>query len=277
VLGALRYVDEVVVADDGSIDNTARIAEAAGAKVLRHKVNRGYGAAIQTCLAYARNNGAGVLVVLDGDGQHRPDSIPRVVNPILQGEADICIGSRFLEQGHADKIPRYRRLGIGLITGLSNSHTRRSGRLKDTQSGFRAYSRNAIEMIDPVEVGMGASVEVLWDADRHGLRVVEVPMEVDYDVEGSTRGPLHHGLSVIGSMISYVETEHALLFFGVPGLTSFVVGIILGGLVIDRFNHDLVLPLGLALLSSLLVVSGLLLGFTGLILHAVINATRRFR
>ncbi len=277
VLGTQRYADEIIVVDDGSTDDTAWIAEQAGATIVRHKVNRGYGAAIRSCFEYARNNGAKILVILDGDGQHRPETIPKVANPVLNGSAEICIGSRFLRRRSADKVPRYRRFGIGVLTKLTNLGTRHMHKLQDAQSGFRAYSRAAIEALDPFEVDMGVSAEILWDADRRGLRVVEVPIEVDYDIKGSAKGPLRHGLSVIGSMIRYIETEHALLFFGVPGFILFVLGLGLGAHVIDGFYRTSELAGGLALITVLLILLGMLLGFTGLILHAVINATRRLR
>lgn len=275
VLAAGRYVDKVVVVDDGSVDDTSWIAEQAGATVIQHEQNRGYGAATRTCLEYARSNGVQALVILDGDGQHRPDAIPRVVGPIEEGVADICIGSRMLESQSASHIPLYRRIGIRFLTRLTNVGTRRNGPLRDAQSGFRAYSRAAIEAIDPRDVDMGASVEILWEGDRQGLKIVEVPIDVDYDVEGSTHGPIRHGLGVIGSMIRYVETEHSLLVFGVPAALLLAIGLALGLNVMDRFSQTSELAIGLALLTVLVMVMGLLMGFTGLVLHAVINANRR--
>src|SRR5207249_10707974 len=95
VLKARQFASEVVVIDDGSTDDTANIAALAGAEVIRHHVNRGYGAAVRTCLMHARENGADILVILDGDGQHPPELIPRVVQPVADGEADVSIGSCF--------------------------------------------------------------------------------------------------------------------------------------------------------------------------------------
>jgi len=277
VIGAREYVDEVVVVDDGSFDNTALIAERAGAKLIRYPSNRGYGAAIRGCLQYARSNGAGALVILDGDGQHNPEAIPRVLEPIVKGVADLSIGSRFLGGEPSGSIPRYRRLGIGLITRLSNLRIRRNGPLRDAQSGFRAYSRRAIDSIDPREADMGASVEILWAAEEGGLRIVEVPITVDYDGEGSRKGAIHHGLSVLGSMFRYVETERPLTFLGIPGFGLFLLGLGFGVYVIDSYNRTLELPVGLSLVAVLSMVLGTVLGFTGLVLHALTSANQRYR
>ena len=155
VIKAKRHVDEVVVIDDGSIDETARIASEAGAKVIKHGGNKGYGAAIQSCFRYAKENNFDAMVILDGDGQHNADEIPHVLEPILDGTADISVGSRFLEEKHKNKVPLYRRFGIAVITWFTNLGSGKSRRVVDAQSGFRAYSRRAIEKIDPKDEGMG--------------------------------------------------------------------------------------------------------------------------
>ncbi len=274
VLTAQRYASKVIVVDDGSEDQTAWVAEQAGATVIRHPANRGYGAALRSCFEYARKNEFEVLVVLDGDGQHRPEMIPHVVAPITDGIADVCIGSRFLSGRPSPGVPGYRKFGIGVITKLTNLGTKHNRKVTDAQSGFRAYSQSAIAAIDPLEADMGASSEILWEADRRGLRIVEVPVEVDSAVHESSQGPIRHGMSVIGSMIRYVETEHALLFFGVPGLVSFIIGLGLGVYVVQSYSRTGEPALGLALVTVLALVLGMLLAFTGLILHAVINANR---
>lgn len=283
VLEARRYADEVAVVDDGSTDGTAWIAEQAGATVIRHQVNQGYGAALRTCFQYARFNGTRVLVILDGDGQHRPEAIPHVIDPVLRGRADICIGSRFLDQSSAQKVPLYRRFGINVLTKLTNLRSRGNGKVRDAQSGFRAYSRRAVDAIEPMESGMGASAEILWEADKKGMNVAEVPVQVDYGVKGSedsSEGPVRHALGVIVSMLRYVETERPLATFGIPGLVTFMLGIGIGLDVINKYyssQEPRELAVGLALITILLIVLGMLLSFTALILHAVINAHRRMR
>ena len=122
---------------------------------------------------------------------------------------------------------------------------------------------------------MGASAEILWEADRNGLRIVEVPIVIDYHPSGSARGPVQHGLSVIGAMVRYAETRHALMFFSVPGFVLFVVGLALGLFVFDIYHRTAQLAVGLALVTVLAIVLGMLLAFTGLILHAIINSQSR--
>jgi dolichol-phosphate mannosyltransferase len=276
VLKARQHADEVVVVDDGSTDDTAEVAEAGGAVVVRHETKRGYGAAIRSCFVYARSSTADAMVILDGDGQHNAAAIPKVLEPVLSGRADIAIGSRFLN-GNGHEVPRYRRFGIGVLTRLTNAGTHNGNKLSDAQSGFRAYSREAIEVLDPRESDMGASAEIIWDADSHHLRMEEVAISVAYGKNGSTRGPVRHGLGVLGSMLVYIENKHALLTFGLPGLVVALVGFGLGVYVVDSYYATRVPAIGLAILTVGLIFVGTLLLFTGLILHAVINANRRMR
>jgi len=275
VIKAKRHVDEVLVIDDGSVDDTARIAQEAGAKVIKHGGNKGYGAAIQSCFRYAKENNFDAMVILDGDGQHNADEIPHVLEPILDGTADISVGSRFLEEKHKEKVPLYRRFGIAVITWFTNLGSGKSRRVVDAQSGFRAYSRRAIEKIDPKDEGMGVSAEILLQARKRKLKIKEVPVSCRYDVEGSTEGPVRHGLSVLLSILHYMEVEHSLLFFGVPGLIIFSLGLFLGWRVYQIYTTSGVFPTGSALVTIILLIIGMLLGITGLILHAVIIAARR--
>ncbi len=275
VIKAKRYVDEVVVIDDGSVDDTANVAKEAGATVIKHGGNKGYGAAIQSCFKYAKEKNFDAMVILDGDGQHDADEIPKVIKPIVEGKADISVGSRFLEEEHKKKIPAYRRFGISIITWFTNLGSGKSKRIIDAQSGFRGYSKRAIEKLALSETGMGISAEIILQARKKRLKIKEVPVSCRYDVEGSTENPVKHGIGVIISILQYMEVEHSLLFFGVPGLIIFSIGLVLGLIVYRTFTRIGVLPIGTALLTVIFIVVGTLLGITGLILHAVINAVKR--
>jgi len=274
VLKAKRYVDEVVVIDDGSTDKTAKIAEYAGATVLKHDENKGYGAALKSGFEYARENDFDVMTILDGDGQHDADQIQTVMMPVSEGKADICVGSRFLDST-GNMVPMYRHFGIAVLTKFTNAGSDKENKVTDGQSGFRAYSRKAIENIDLKNPHMGASAEILLQGRRMHLNCEEVPITCSYEGDCSTERPVGHGLGVLVSILKYFEVEHSLLFFGVPGLIMFVAGLSLGTLVYFDFMANKVLALGNALITVILLVLGTLAGITGLILHAVINANQR--
>lgn len=281
VLKAKRYVDDVIVLDDGSSDETASLAEEAGAKVIRHEKNKGYGASLKTLIHYVRDYDTRPLVLLDGDAQHPAFKIPFLLEKIITGEADITIGSRFLNIDDKKDIPIYRRFGIKLLTKLSTNNITykdNEGKLRkitDGQSGFRAFSRGALEKLNPKESGMGASAEILLEAKDFGLRIQEIPISISYKGDTSTENPVKHGLGVIGSIIRYVETKHSLLSFGIPGITAFLLGIYMGLKTFGIYNETGVWPVGQVFLSFILFFGGVTACMTGLILHAIINAHKR--
>lgn len=197
VRNARVYVDEVVVIDDGSNDGTGEAAKAAGAVVVTHKTNGGYGQAIKSCFDAARAMDAEVLVILDGDGQHDAAELPLILAPILENSADIVIGSRFLNGTNG--VPLYRKFGINVITWLFNIGAKT--KVTDAQSGFRAYGSRSVNTISLTEEGMGVSVEVLLEARRKGLLIKEVPISCKYHAQSSTLNPVTHGLGVAMTVV----------------------------------------------------------------------------
>jgi glycosyltransferase involved in cell wall biosynthesis len=202
VLKAGCHVGKVLVCDDGSKDTTRALAKQNGADVLEHEKNMGYGATMQTLFIKARELGADVLVVFDGDGQHDPDEIPELVKPVLEGRADIVIGSRFIN-GARMNVPLYRRMGILLITLLTKIFS--GYPISDAQSGFRAFNHRALEELKMTEDGWGSSVEVFFRAHDVGLRIVEVPVNCDYKdyPKASKHEPLRQGISIVTSIFNY--------------------------------------------------------------------------
>lgn len=186
-----QYADRIVVVDDGSTDRTAEVAQAAGATVIRHELNQGPGGAYRTCLRAAQEDGDSVLITLDGDEQHDPDELPRLLQPLLDGEADLVIGSRFLEPY---EIARYRKFGIDVITFLYNVGSK--VKVVDAQSCYRGYSREALESLRITEKGFGFSVELLVQARQRGLRIVEVPISCIYHEASHSMNPVLHGVGV---------------------------------------------------------------------------------
>lgn len=168
--------EHVVVVDDGSHDDTADRAHAAGAIVLEHVVNRGQGAALQTGIAYALTRGAAVIVTFDADGQHQMSDIPAMVRPILSGEAEICLGSRFLKD--ADAVPWARRLLLSaavVFTRLTSGV-----RLTDAHNGFRAFSAKAASRLDITLDRMAHASEIIDQIRQSGLTFREVPVRIRY-------------------------------------------------------------------------------------------------
>ena len=213
VIGSQKHATKVVVCDDGSTDMTAEIADRLGAVLIKHPTNLGKGVAVKDLFSTAKFLGADVLVTIDGDGQHDPGQIPTLVKPILDGAADIVNGSRFLKE---NPIPSHRRLGDGVLNRLSKVASHHD--LTDSSSGFRAFSRWALDKIEVTEHGMGVDTQLLSEASRNALRVVEVPINVTYSKDTSTYHPAKHGTYVILSIIRTAAEKSPLLYLGLPGI-----------------------------------------------------------
>lgn len=275
VSAALAHADEVVVIDDGSSDDTVENATAAGATVIEHETNEGYGRALKTAFTEAERCGAEHLVILDGDGQHDPADIPALVESQLADGTEIVIGSRFEEQSETD-LPLYRRAGlrvVNVLTNLSLGVVRKRSRIGDTQSGFRAYNRTAIESLaadDEIGNHMSASTDILYHAHRHGYEVQEVGTTIDYDVDNaSSQNPVSHGMHLVSNILRTVERERPVTVLGVPGFASAVVGVGFAYLTFSNFINTGTFPLGLALISVFFALAGIFATFTAIILHSL--------
>jgi len=265
VLQSQQYAEQVIVVDDGSTDHTSKVAELAGATVVRHMENKGYGSAIQSILAEAKKQDTDILVILDADSQHDPDEIPSLIKAITEG-SDVVIGSREMQR---NVIPAYRRMGQRVLSSLTHIASRK--KLADTESGFRAYSRKAIAVLQPKERGMAISAEIVSEASRKGLTVTEVPISVIYTKDGSTLNPVRHGFGVFNRIMVMISERRPLLFFGLGGSILIVVGIIAGAMVVRTLFASQVLNAGTALVSMLLITIGILSIFTGLILNVLVK------
>lgn len=186
VVDEIRRFDpgcEVVVIDDGSTDRTAVMAEREGAHVVRLPYNLGIGGAVQTGIQYAHDHGFDLAVQVDGDAQHPPSEIPKLLAPILEDRADLVIGSRFLGTGDYDP-PFSRLLGIKLLARLVSLIVRQ--RVTDTTSGFRAMNRRAIRLFAADYPHDYPEVEATVLVFRHRLRMVEVPVRMRMRTSGSS-------------------------------------------------------------------------------------------
>ena len=265
ILKAQQYADEVIVLDDGSIDGTSEIARLAGATVMRHEENKGYGAAIQSLLAEAKKKNPDILVLLDADSQHNPEDIPPLIEPILEG-FDLVVGSR--EQQRV-KIPAYRRIGQRVLSYLSGILSRK--KLSDSESGFRVFSKKAITVLEPRENGMAVSAETIADAAEKGLKITEVPISIAYTEDGSTLNPIRHGLGVLARILAMISERRPLFFFGLGGGILATLGLIAGVMTLNILSAGGIMPTGTALLSVLLLTIGVFSIFTGIILHTLVG------
>ena len=207
-----KYVDQIIVCDDGSVDLTSQIAENMGVLVIRHDTNRGYGAALNTLFNNAIKLGADIIVTLDSDNQHDPTEIPKLIETMETENLDIVIGSRFL--GNITSIPGYRKVGIQLINTLTSSGT---SQVFDSQSGFRAYRAEALKKMNFTEQGFGQTTESLIKANQLGLSIGEVATSVHYPEGPPKRNPIIHGLDVVVSTVKHLSIRKPALFYGIPG------------------------------------------------------------
>lgn len=264
VLSARQYVDLVIVVDDGSSDRTAEIATMAGATVVQHQINQGKAAAVNTGFTYARQLNPSAVVMLDGDGQHSAREIPQVLEPVLQGEADIVVGSRFLHV--KSDIPAYRQIGQHALTLATNVAS--GVRVSDSQSGYRAFSARALETLSFGQSGFSVESEMQFQAREHQLRVVEVPISVIY-AEPAKRNPFTHGMQVLNGILRLVGQTRPLLFFGGAGVVTLALGIALGLHIIQTYTRTQELGIGYGLVTVMLCVIGVLLFFAGVLLHSI--------
>jgi glycosyltransferase involved in cell wall biosynthesis len=269
VLEAKRFADAVVVCDDGSSDLTGKIAKHLGADVVRHEENLGYGAALRSLFSRARELEADVLVTLDADGQHDPREVPVIVAPVIDGSGDVVVGSRFVNGRGSSDMPFYRRFGAKMITRMVNGST---SNISDAQSGFRAYGREALERLGVSESGMGASVELLLEARKSGLKVCEVACSCRYQnggVSTSTVHPVRHGLDVVMSVVRFIVEEKPLLALGIPGLMCLFLGTGFGVWMLQIYSitHSIVTNVALASLAFVLI--GFFMLSTSITLYAI--------
>jgi glycosyltransferase involved in cell wall biosynthesis len=265
VLKARKYAARVIVVDDGSTDGTAEISRMAGADVITHPENRGKGAAIQSIINEAKQDMPDVLIVLDADGQHNPDEIPRLVQAVLDGY-DLVIGSRKLAK---KSIPSYRRVGQRVLLFSTRFLTRK--KITDSESGFRAFSQRAIAELELTQQGFAVETEMIAVAEEKNLKVTEVPITVQYKGDSSTLNPVRHGVGVLAQILNMISERKPLFFFGTLGGLLTMGGLLAGVRSVQIFTTSNRLPVGTVMLSVLFFIIGVLCLFTGVILHALAN------
>jgi len=271
VLKARQFASEVVVVDDGSSDDTAETAALAGAHVIQHARNLGKGLAIRSAWLYAREHAPEAFVLMDGDHQHDPNDIPRLAEKVLSGQSDVVIGVRW---GKTSRMPMYRRVGKRALD-YATAAAAKNGLLTDSQSGYRVFSRRAVESLEPTEDGLSIESQLLLEAQERSLRIEEVNIDSRYDLDGSTISAGKHGTGVLGRIIVLVSEKRPLFFFGVPGALFLVVAAIIASIVLETFITSRVVAQGYASLVVLFGTVGFVSIFVGLTLNALKRLTDR--
>ena len=274
VLKTKRQVDEVLVIDDGSIDETAKIAKEAGAKVITHNSNHGKSQGIKTGFNYALDQGFSYAITLDGDGQHNPDEIPTLLSHVMNGD-DISIGIR---SGNGTEMPKWRRIGkrvLDYATSFGNG-----GHIVDSQCGFRAFNQKAMSTLASRLNGDDFTVESeqIIKAHELGLKIGKTEVSCKYkNLDTSTKNPATHGFSVLRYVIWLVAEKRPMLFITLPGFILCLAGLFLGIRTLYYYNETKVFLLSYAILVSILLIIGFLAIFIGVMLNVLPHMIKRAR
>ena len=272
IKNCLKYADQVVVCDDGSVDNTYEVADAAGANVIRHEKNCGKGEAFQSLFQFARHSNVDVIVTIDGDGQFLPEEIPKLVKKIESNEADVVIGYRF---DGAAEMPNYRKFGNKMLDKMTNMATQLS--VRDTQSGFRAYSKNIIKLIDFKKKGFGVDTEILINAAKNGARISEEKVSVIYHTgsQTSTKNPISHSGEVVTSLLEIIAIRSPLKFVGTPGIILLILGIYFAIDVTLTYTEIGYFSIPFTLIGVSCLVVGLILFLTSILLYSLSKRSKK--
>jgi glycosyltransferase involved in cell wall biosynthesis len=267
VLRTKQYVNRVIVVDDGSSDRTTEVAKLAGAEVIQLEHNTGKAYAILLGFRRARETGCTVTVMLDSDGQHDPKEIPRVAGLVSAGKADLVIGSRFLEKNGG--IPGYRQVGQKILDVFTNMSAKTN--VTDSQSGFRALSRKALENLDFKSDGYNIESDMIAHFSALGLTIMEVPISVNYDVPNKhKKHPLTHGVGVLTRLINLIGYRRPLLMFGFPGTLCVIIGLIAGFYAFSEYAVTSKFPFASSMVSMMFLIMGMLLVIAGLLLNTLL-------
>jgi glycosyltransferase involved in cell wall biosynthesis len=267
----MTYADRVVVCDDGSKDNTGDVSLKAGAIVLKHEQNQGKGHAMKTLFDYAKKNEVDVMVTIDGDGQFLPEEIPNILEPITKDNVDIVIGYRFEDN---EEMPAYRKIGNKILDKFTNLASELP--FRDTQGGFRSYSKKAINSINITTKGFGVDSEILVDASKKGLNIIERKVTVIYNTGNSTstKSPISHSTEVIVSLLEIIAINHPLRYLGLPGIGLITIGVIFGIFVLITFNEIRYFSIPFTLVSMATIMIGIILLLMSVVLFSI-SATKK--
>ena len=265
-----KITNDIIVCDDGSSDLTREIAEGLGAKVISHRKNMGYGEAIKSIFNEAKKKESDILVTFDADGQHRPEDIMSLAKPIIDQQAEVVIGSRFLK--NETDMPKYREIGVKILTKVTNMSIKEN--LTDSQSGLRAYKKKVLQNINLTDSGMGISTEILIKSHQKKFRIVEVPIQILYGKDTSTQNPVSHGTSVLLSTIKYTSIQHPLKFYGIPAIIFLLVGLSFLIWTFQIYAEETRVVTNIALVGIGTVILGAILMISAILLYSLVSVVQ---
>ena len=264
-----NHVTSVIVVDDGSTDDTYAKALTTGVRVIKNNRNRGKGAALKRGFIECIRYNPDIIITLDADGQHNPDDIPKLLNPIKEGTADMVIGSRY-NTDSMHELPVVRGLGLSLINFLNKSLMKIN--VKDTQSGFRAYNKMVLGIISDYDcVGYGAETEQLAQADSYDLNIMEVPITIKYKGLGRTskKNSVSHGTHIVSTILKILIEKRPLLFFGLGGIMIILIALLPLANLLSIFNETRYFSIPLAMIVLGLTFIGSMLILISFVLYAL--------
>lgn len=273
VLLSKLYVNNVIVIDDGSADRTAEIARKAGAEVIVHGARKGKCEALKTGFKAAADVGADIIVTMDSDGQHNPIDIPLLVAPVIEGNAEMVNGSRYLN-GLGKHTSIYRRVGQTLQE--NSAQTDPDLNITDPQSGFRAFLTSTRNIFRFNGQDMIIESEMLADAKKAGIRIKEVEIGVLHDYEAPTNNPVEYVHGLLESIVDDIETNTSLYYNSVPGFALATCGFYMAFKFIGEFSAGIQGPSFFpTFVMIFLALSGIYLTLRGIVMHSVVEVIRQ--
>ena len=272
VIDVAKFVDQVIVYDDGSNDNTVSEAENAGAYVIKNQNNLGKGAALKELFKFARSTNVDIMVTIDADGQFVADEIPNLLKPIAEQKSDVVVGYRFDDKS---EMPKYRKIGNEFLDKITNLAEDLG--VRDTQSGFRSYSKKAINAISFTTDGFGADSEILISAAKNNLKITEEKATVIYNTgsKTSTKNPISHTNEVVISVVKQIAIAHPLKYLGIPGSILIFIGIMFVTNLISVFNETGYFSIPVTFIVLVTLIIGTMMSLMSVLLYSISSKKSR--
>jgi len=266
IIDTKKFSNKIIVIDDGSSDYTSKIAKELGVEVISHEKNQGKSAALQTGFKRAMDFSPDVVVTIDGDGQHDPSFIPNLIQPIIDGEVDVVIGSR----SNKTKMPKYRKIGYDAISFMNRKAI--NLKIRDTQSGFRAYSNKSINSIAYERFhDYAGEFELLGTLSQKGFEIKEVEVEIKYDglKNTSKKNFISHGGELILASLFMIISRRPILYLAMPGTFLLLIGFFYAFYTLFLFNADRYFSIPMSVLSGGLVIIGSLFVLSSMFIYII--------